>query len=297
MKEKKRKGYFYEKEENAIVKYIHTEDEIEKNEIFDTILYPALKKMIESIIRRYKLFIPDEDFKENFNDTISYLLTKISHYRPEITSYDVIKSNKEIERHDFISMSVDEIRPKIRRATEEDPEFVVVYPIEEGADVPIYYKKTKHFYKAYSYCGTVCKNYLMYKSKQYKKKQLANTPYDNAAKDIIDNIKYSDIKPDNDDIAERLLSKITNEIRKMIDNPIVNKMTTNEIKVGKALISLMENWEEVLPNIGSNKLQKSSILYYLREEARMTTKEIRNNMRKYKIIYDIVKEIELNDLE
>ena len=297
MKEKKRKGYFYEKEENAIVKYIHTEDEIEKNEIFDTILYPALKKMIESIIRRYKLFIPDEDFKENFNDTISYLLTKISHYRPEITSYDVIKSKKEIERHDFISMSVDEIRPKIRRATEEDPEFVVVYPVEEGADVPIYYKKTKHFYKAYSYCGTVCKNYLMYKSKQYKKKQLANTPYDNAAKDIIDNIKYSDIKPENDDIAERLLSKITNEIRKMIDNPIVNKMTTNEIKVGNALISLMENWEEVLPNIGSNKLQKSSILYYLREEARMTTKEIRNNMRKYKIIYDIVKEIELNDLE
>ena len=81
-KPKERKGYFYEKEENAIVQYINEKNVEEKNRIFNTILYPALTKMIESIIRRYKLFVPDEDCEQNFNDTISYLLTKIYHFKP-----------------------------------------------------------------------------------------------------------------------------------------------------------------------------------------------------------------------
>ena len=35
-KPKERKGYFYEKEEEAIIQYIHEENIIEKNRIFNT---------------------------------------------------------------------------------------------------------------------------------------------------------------------------------------------------------------------------------------------------------------------
>ena len=94
-KPKERKGYFYEEEENAIVKYINEEDINEKNKIFNTVLYPALTKMIESIIRRYKLFVPDEEFDQNFSDTISYLLTKINHFRPVINIYEEIENPSE----------------------------------------------------------------------------------------------------------------------------------------------------------------------------------------------------------
>ena len=66
-KPKERKGYFYEEEENAIVKYINETNQEEKNKIFNSVLYPALTKMIESIIRRYKLFVPDEEFDQNFS--------------------------------------------------------------------------------------------------------------------------------------------------------------------------------------------------------------------------------------
>ena len=83
-KPKERKGYFYEKEEQAIVDYIATQNPEEKNKIFNTILMPALTKMIESIIRRYKLFVPEEEFQQTFNDTISYLLTKINNFKPEM---------------------------------------------------------------------------------------------------------------------------------------------------------------------------------------------------------------------
>ena len=76
-KPKERKGYFYEKEEQAIVDYTSSTNQEEKNKIFNSVLMPALTKMIESIIRRYKLFVPEEEFQQTFNDTISYLLTKI----------------------------------------------------------------------------------------------------------------------------------------------------------------------------------------------------------------------------
>ena len=94
-KPKERKGYFYENEEKAIVDYINETNIVEKNKIFNTILYPALTKMIESIIRRYKLFVPDEEFEQNFSDTISYLLTKINHFKPEIYCYDEYSGSTE----------------------------------------------------------------------------------------------------------------------------------------------------------------------------------------------------------
>ena len=177
-KPKERKGYFYEKEETAIIQYIHEENIEEKNRIFNTVIYPALTKMIESIIRRYKLFVPDEDFEQNFNDTISYLLTKIHHFKPQIIGYDLIENEKEIAKHHFVMMTEEDLKQKLRDASEEDPEYVVVYfgfdDDDESNINKKYYKKETHNYKAYSYCGTVCKNYLMFKSKQKEKKKTKN---------------------------------------------------------------------------------------------------------------------------
>ena len=126
-KPKERKGYFYEIEEQAIVQYINEEDVNEKNRIFNNVLYPALTKMIESIIRRYKLFVPDEDFEQNFNDTISYLLTKISHFKPVITGYDLIEDENEIKKYEYVTLSEELLKQKIRDAKEDDPDYIVVY--------------------------------------------------------------------------------------------------------------------------------------------------------------------------
>lgn len=297
-KPKEKKGYFYEIEEQAIVQYVNETDITEKNRIFNTILYPALTKMIESIIRRYKLFVPDEDFDQNFNDTISYLLTKIDHFKPQITGYDLIESEKEISKNTFTVLSEEVLKQKMRNATDDDPKYVVVYSnYEDGSlneDVECkHYKKETHNYKAYSYCGTVCKNYLMFKSSQYAKKKVRNTPYDEVFEEISNSTKYSTIETDYTEVAERLVYDVANEIEKMLDNHEVHLLNENEIKVGNALVELLRNWEEVLPNGGSNKLQKSSVLYFLREETMMSTKEVRDNMRKYKCIYKILKKMAL----
>ena len=294
-KPKERKGYFYEKEENAIVQYINEKNAEEKNRIFNTILYPALTKMIESIIRRYKLFVPDEDFEQNFNDTISYLLTKIDHFKPRITGYDLIEDEKELSKYHFVTMSEEDLKSKLRDASEEDPDYIVVYfgfDDEDESNInKKYYKKETHNYKAYSYCGTVCKNYLMFKSTQYAKKKIRNTSYDDVFEELCNNVKYSTNETNYAEIAEKLVVNVAYEIERMIENAEENLLNENEIKVGNALINLLRNWEEVLPDGGSNKLQKSSVLYFLREETMMSTKEIRDNMKKYKCVYKILRKM------
>ena len=294
-KPKERKGYFYEKEETAIIQYIHEENTEEKNRIFNTVIYPALTKMIESIIRRYKLFVPDEDFEQNFNDTISYLLTKIDHFKPRITGYDLIENEKELSKHHFVTMSEEDLKSKLRDASEEDPDYIVVYfgfDDEDESNInKKYYKKETHNYKAYSYCGTVCKNYLMFKSTQYAKKKIRNTSYDDVFEELCNNVKYSTNETNYAKIAEKLVVNVAYEIERMIENAEENLLNENEIKVGNALINLLRNWEEVLPDGGSNKLQKSSVLYFLREETMMSTKEVRDNMKKYKCIYKILRKM------
>lgn len=231
---KERKGYFYEREEQAVVDYISSDNERERNQIFNTILKPAFTKMIESIIRRYNLYPPDEEFQETFDDTISFLMTKLSCFDPTTN------------------------------------------------------------YKAYSYCGTICKNYLIYKINQFTKNQKRNTsydnPFDNSQSCFSDDIKYSY----NDyDTGKTFLSELTGNtvdgIRKILDDAERLRLNANEKKVGLALIQLMTNWEELFAQMGSNKFNKSSILLYLKETTMLNTKEIRDAIRVYKKKYYDVK--------
>jgi hypothetical protein len=233
---KERKGYFYEEQEEAVVNYISTDDEKEKNKIFNTILKPAFTKMIESIIRRYNLYPPDEEFETTFNDTISFLMTKLSCFDPTTN------------------------------------------------------------YKAYSYCGTICKNYLIYKINQFNKNQKRNDRYDVMQNDIIDNIKfsYSD-ETTNLAFLNELMRKTIKEIYGIIEDRDVLKLNDDEIKVGQALIELMTNWEDLFAQMGSNKFNKSSILLFLKETTLLNTKQIRDGMRKYKAAYYGLKKVMINE--
>lgn len=230
---KKRKGYFYEEQEQAVKDYIKAETKEEKDKIFNDYLLPAFTKMIESIIRRYNLYPPDEEFQETFDDTISFLMTKIQNFNPDMN------------------------------------------------------------YKAYSYCGTICKNYLIYKINQFTKNQKRNDRYDTMQSDIVDNINFS--YDENENYISHLTELIgytVNNIQGMIDEKEKYKLNENEIKVGKALIELMSNWEELFAQMGSNKFNKSSILLFLKETTLLNTKEIRDGMKKYKInYYDIKKKL------
>jgi len=230
----KKNYYFCEREEKAVVDYLNSDDIIEKNTIFNEILKPAFTKMIESIIRRYNLYPPDEEFNATFDDTMSFLMTKLSCFDPTTN------------------------------------------------------------YKAYSYCGTICKNYLIYKINQFSKNQKRNESYDNPTTEMqntIDNnlsFSYSDDDPHRMFLNE-LTGNTVENIKKILGDRERLKLTENEIRVGNTLISLMTNWDEIFAQMGSNKFNKSSILLFLKETTMLNTKEIRDALKVYKKRYYEVK--------
>lgn len=74
------KIYFGEEQEKAVIRYIKTESEEEKNKIFNEYLKEPLEIMVESIIRRYKLYRKDFAFHDLHTDTMSFLITKINKF-------------------------------------------------------------------------------------------------------------------------------------------------------------------------------------------------------------------------
>lgn len=230
----KKNYYFGVEEEKAVVDYLNTEDLNKKNEIFTTKLKMPFTKMIESIIRRYNLYPPDEEFNETFDDTMSFLMTKLSCFDPS----------------------------------------------------------TK--YKAFSYCGTICKNYLIYKINQCSKNQKRNVSYDNPfdtlQSDINDSISYSYNESDpRKTFLMELTGNTVDNIERILAGKDKMKLNENEIKVGKALVNLMKNWDELFAQMGSNKFNKSSILLFLKETTMLNTKEIRDAIKIYKKSYYILK--------
>lgn len=289
-KPKERKGYFYENEEQAVIDYISTDDGAKKNEIFNKYLYPAFVKMIESIIRRYNLYCSDEEFVQTFNDTLSYLMSKISHYKKVMYVYEQIDFIPENE--DTVVINEDSKKDFFKSAKIDSPEYVEV---DYFGNIREYYKLKEKKMKAFSYCQTVVKNYLMFKRMQVVKEQQRNTPYDTVSDTFENDTKYSTEVIDSYVLAEKLIAKTSNEIRKMLENAEENGLTEKEIKVGYALCDLFEDnkWEQLIRDDDSNKLLKSSVLMFLREATLMTTKEIRDNCKPYKTLYFLLKKNEL----
>ena len=75
-RKRKNEMYFGPDEERAVNEYLASTDDTERNLIYNQWLKDPLNKMIESIIRRYKLYRKGETFEDLHGDTLSFLMTK-----------------------------------------------------------------------------------------------------------------------------------------------------------------------------------------------------------------------------
>lgn len=228
---KQKKFYFGEDEEKAFVEYINSDDQKFRDKIFAEKLYYPFTKMVESIIRRYNLFTPDEDFEDTFHDTMSFLMTRIGTFDPSKN------------------------------------------------------------YKAYSYCGTICRNYLIFKKEQYSKKIKKQISYDilfptSESDKRIDTGNDRALTEFNTDLINKTISKLQDTL--LPENS--SNLSENEIKIGNALLEMMMNWEDIFKYLGSKKFNKSCVLQFIRDYTDLPTKDIREGMRKYKELYFLTKE-------
>jgi hypothetical protein len=221
--------YFGVAQEKAVVKFIKEKNQEKKSKIYNNHLRDPLNTMIESIIRRYKLYSKDMSFENLHNDTLSFLMTKFNKFDPS--------ENK----------------------------------------------------KAYSYFGTIVKNYLLGKIIKYDKDLKQFSSYEDMYQDIDENGQYSYTIDNPKGNLEDFFNNITDKIKFRIEND--RKLNENEIKVGHALLEILSNWEEIFGGTisGSSKFNKNSILSFIREYTLLSTKDIRISMKKYKELYKFIK--------
>jgi hypothetical protein len=139
--------------------------------------------------------------------------------------------------------------------------------------------------KAYSYFGTICKNYLMGQIIKDQKETNRKISYE----DISSNIEE---RPDltyriDDDIVETdvIIVEYLKELREFIDTENLNE---NEKKLGYALIDLFDNYETIFSGADNNKFNKNVILLSLREMTNLSTKEIRSSIKRFKKLYLVI---------
>lgn len=257
MSEKKTRGrkptkkpYFGIEEEEAVVDYMSlgslivdpsaidgyrwtgtTEDIRERNKIYNNKLKQPLDKMVESIIRKYKLYPKSVSFEDAHADALSFLMVKFHKFKPS--------KNK----------------------------------------------------KSYSYFGTICKHYLLGKLIKEDKKLKSLLPYEDYSTMIEEDEKNSYVIEDTSIDLSSFITQICDTIKYEMMDKI---LTGDEIKVGQALIKILEEWDTIFTDeISKNKkYHKNLILLYMRNMTSLSTKDIRKAMKRYKVIYSVLK----NDL-
>lgn len=139
--------------------------------------------------------------------------------------------------------------------------------------------------KAYSYFGTICKNYLMGQIIKDQKETNRKVSYEDISSSIED-------RPDliytiDEEVIETttIINSYLDELKGFIEEENLN---TNETKLGYALVDLFENYETIFSSNDNNKFNKNVILLSLREMTNLTTKEIRSSIKKFKKLYVII---------
>jgi hypothetical protein len=136
--------------------------------------------------------------------------------------------------------------------------------------------------KAYSYFGTICKNYLMGQILKDQKEMNRKVSYEDISSDLENRsemVYYLDIEPE---VEVNIIPILKSYIKDVLEE---NDLNDNEIKLGIALIEVLDNYETIFPATDNNKFNKNVILLSLREMTNLSTKEIRASMKKYKKIY------------
>lgn len=154
--------------------------------------------------------------------------------------------------------------------------------------------------KAFSYYGTIVRNYLRNQLMDDDKKTKRNIPYEDVHYNLENDEEYSYELDDDEYTLNEFLKDISDEIKKEVDEDkekkVSKKLTENEKKVGNAVIEILDKWEEAYSDMNNTKkFNKMSILSSIREMTGLSTKDIRIAMKRFKKIYSMLKKYYMDE--
>lgn len=248
----KKKPYFGREQEEAVVEFMSLGSTFEDPNVLDENGKPLLRwsGTTEDLYMRDKIY--RDSLKNAFNKLIEGIINTYKLHSKDM-NYDQLHS----DTLSFLMLKFYKFKP------------------EKGK-------------KSYSYYGTVCKHYLMGKLMKEDKKMKTSISYEDISTNIEDDVKYSyTITKDNEKLTKFIKSICENIKKEMVERVL----SENEVRVGNALVHILENWENLFDSDTSGKkYNKNLILLYMREMTSLTTKDIRNSMKRYKVIYKLLKD-------
>ena len=223
------------------------------NNYFDEREETAVRMFLIAETYEEKNKIYNEFLREPLDKMISSIIRRYKLYRRDM-NYEEIH----LDTHSFLMTKIDKFKPSKEK-------------------------------KAYSYFGTICKNYLMGQIMKDQKEMNRKISYEDISSDLSNRAEMSYLI-DNDDLSsEFVIKKFLEKLRENLDDKNCNEQ---EHKLGSAIYDLFENYGTIFPDTNNNKFNKNIILFELREMTNLSTKEIRNLIKKYKKLYfDLVQEL------
>ena len=219
-----------------------------KENYFDVREETAVKKFLLAESQEEKNKIYNQFLRAPLDKMISSIIRRYKLYRKDMDFIEI-----HTDTHSFLMTKVDKFKPS----------------------------KNK---KAYSYFGTICKNYLMGQIIKDQKETNRKVSYEDISSSLEE-------RPDliyriDDDTVDSnyILTQYLVELREFVDSETLND---NEKKLGEALIELFNNYETIFTGDENNKFNKNIILLSLREMTNLSTKEIRGSIKKFKKLYSV----------
>ena len=190
--------------------------------------------------------IYNDFLRKPLDKMISSIIRRFKLYRKDMDFYEI-----HIDTHSFLMTKIEKFKPSKEK-------------------------------KAYSYFGTICKNYLMGQIIKDQKETNRKISYEDISSDLENSEQFSySLDKDTIDYSS-VINKFLIELDLFIKN---EKLSENEHKLGMALYDLFDNYESIFIGNDNNKFNKNIVLLSLREMTNLSTKEIRSSMKKFKVIY------------
>jgi hypothetical protein len=192
--------------------------------------------------------IYNKSLKKPLDKMISSIIRRYKLYRKDMDFEEI-----HIDTHSFLMTKIDKFKPSKEK-------------------------------KAYSYFGTICKNYLMGQIIKDQKDTNRKISYEDISSDLENEGREDLIYYIDSDVLETedIINIFLNRLYDILED---KDLSENERKLGESLYEIFVNYDSIFISTDNNKFNKNVILLALREMTNLSTKEIRAGLKKYKKAY------------
>jgi hypothetical protein len=219
------------------------------NNYFAEVEENAVREYLTATTFNEKNRIYNEFLKDPLDKMISSIIRRYKLYRKDM-DFDELH----IDTHSFLMTKIDKFKPSKEK-------------------------------KAYSYFGTICKNYLMGQIMKDQKDSNRRVSYEDISSDLENTPELVYYIENNELMAEEIVKTYLVKLKQYL---VEKSIPEDELKLGYALVDLFENYQSLFSETTNNKLNRNIALFEIREITNLSTKDIRTSIKRYKTLYQQV---------